>query len=195
VAKQTAIPKTAKVGAVVLHRVPEGKAPEHYLWKKALEREWAGDWGTLARLTDYRYRIGLDPSFVEELPQFKKGQLHWYEWILCDNGGFISLYDDKNRIGKLWTTAQTAEKVLGGGVGAYLYLTSDERLSHVLHFPLDRIVEVCELAGARRRHKGGKGASVERMAELRAKAKRVQTGQASSTDTLTSLDLEACRPL
>ena len=57
-------------------------------------------------------------------------------------------------------------------MGAYLHLTSDERLSHVLHFPLDKIVEVCELAGARRQHKGGKGASAERMAELREKAKK-----------------------
>lgn len=144
------MPDKAKVGNIVLRRVPEGKAPEHYLWKRSLEREWAGDWGTLAKLTSYRYRIGLDPAFVLELPQFKKGQLHWYEWIMCENGGFIYLYDEKNRIGQIWTTQQTGEKVVSEVVGAKLYLTSDERLAWVVHFPLDNIVEVSEVARARR---------------------------------------------
>lgn len=35
-------------------------------------------------------------------------------------------------------------------VGAKLYLTSEERLSWVVHFPLDKILEVSEVAGARR---------------------------------------------
>lgn len=147
------MPDKAKVGNVILRKVPEGKAPEHYLWKRVLEREWAGEW-TVAKLTGYRYRIGLDPAFVEELPEYKKSQLHWYEWIICENGGFISLYDEKNRIGSIWTTEAMGEKVLAGVKEAKLYLTSDERLALVIHFPLDRIVEVCELAGARRARQG-----------------------------------------
>jgi len=148
-----AMPDEAKVGGVVLRKVPEGKTPEHYQWKRVLEKEWAGEWGTLARLTGYRYKVGLDPSFVEELPQYKKGQLHWYEWILCENGGIIYLFDDKNMICRLLTTKQTAEKVLAAGVGAAIYLTQDDRLSHELHFPAGKLMEVCELAGARRQRK------------------------------------------
>jgi len=148
------MPDIAKVGSVVIHRVPEGKTPEHYLWKRSLEREWAGEWGTLARLTGYRYKVGLDPSFAVERAEFKKGQLHWYEWILCENGGFISLYDEVNRIGQVWTTLSMADKVLAADVGAKFFTTSDERLSHVLHFPLENIVQVCELAGARRARQG-----------------------------------------
>lgn len=166
------MPNLAKVGNIVLRKVPEGKAPEHYLWKKALEREWAGPWGTLAQLTGYRYRIGLDPSFVEELPQFKKGQIHWYEWIICENGGFLYLYDEKIRIGALWTTSQMAEKVLGAGVGSSLYMTSDERLSHVLHFPLDNLILVCELVGARRATR----VSEAQKAKLRERGLRVGFG-------------------
>ena len=41
----------AKVGGVVLGRVPEGKTPEHYQGKRVLEKEWAGEWGNLAKLT------------------------------------------------------------------------------------------------------------------------------------------------
>jgi len=146
----SSLPNKAKVGGVVLQRVPEGRGPECYLWKRVLEREWAGEWGTLARLTGYRYKLGLDPAFVVELPQFKKGQIHWFEWVLCDNGGIISLYDEENRIGKVWTTQGRAEKILAADLGAYLFLTSDERLSHELHFPLENILQICELAGARR---------------------------------------------
>jgi hypothetical protein len=53
------MPDKAKVGNTVLRKVPEGKTPEHYLWKKSLEKEWAGEW-TLAKLTDYRYKVVLE---------------------------------------------------------------------------------------------------------------------------------------
>jgi len=167
------MPNKGKVGNVILRKIPEGRAPEHYLWKRSLEREWAGEW-TLAKLTGYRYKVGLDPSFVEERPEFKRGQLHWYEWILCENGGFISLYDEINRIGQIWTTSSMAERILGAGVGAKLYTTSDERLSHVLRFPLDNIIQICELAGARRARQGRlmteeqKEAARERLIKIRA---------------------------
>jgi len=169
----SSMPDKAKVGSVVLRKVPEGRAPEHYQWKRSLEREWAGEWGTLAKLTGYRFKIGLDPAFVAELPQYKKGELHWYEWILCENGGFIYLYDAENRIGKIWTTSSRAERILAAGVGAKLYTTSDERLSHVLQFPLDNIIQVCELAGARRARQGRpmtdeqKEAARERLIKIR----------------------------
>ncbi|MBW1992675.1 MAG: hypothetical protein JRI59_11330, partial [Deltaproteobacteria bacterium] len=49
-----------KIGAVKLQLVPEaGKYPEHLTWRQALEREWAGEWGTLAGLTGYRYKMAL----------------------------------------------------------------------------------------------------------------------------------------
>ena len=90
---------------------------------------------------------------MEELPQYKKGQLHWYVWILCENEGIIYLFDDKNMICRLLTTKQTAEKVLAAGVGAFIYLMQDDRLSRELHFPATKPVVVCELAGARRQRK------------------------------------------
>ena len=144
------LPDKANIGGIFLKKVVDGKTPEHYAWKKKLEREWAGEWGTLAKSTKYRYRIGLDPAFVVEQPQFKKGELHWYEWILCGNGGFIYLYDDVAKILTLATTTQTAAKVLGGVTEASLAHEFDERLSREIRFPLSVIHEVCELAGARR---------------------------------------------
>ena len=120
------LPDKANVGGVILKRMPEGRTPEHYLWKRVLEKEWAGTF-TLARLTGYKYRIGLDPAFVVEQPQDRKGQLHWYEWILCANGGIITLYDEREMVFTLLTTAQTAAKVLGE-VGE-LALAFDERLA------------------------------------------------------------------
>lgn len=140
------LPDRANVGGVILKKVPEGRTPEHYLWKRVLEKEWAGTF-TLARLTGYKYRIGLDPAFVCEQPQHKKGQLHWYEWILCSNGGVISLYDEREMVVTLLTTAQTAAKVLGE-VGE-LALAFDERLAREVRFPLAALDRVCELAGAR----------------------------------------------
>jgi len=68
----------------------DNKTPEHYQWKKVLEKDWAGPF-TIAKLTGYRYRIGLDPAFAFEQPQYKKGQLHHYEWVLCANGGIVYL--------------------------------------------------------------------------------------------------------
>jgi hypothetical protein len=143
------MPDKGKVGNILLRRVPEGKAPEHYLWKRSLEKEWAGTW-TVAKLTGYRYRIGLDPSFVEELPEFRKGRIHWYEWILCENGGIIYLFSEKDMIFKLLTTKQTAEKVLSQVKDAWPEFIQDDRLSHLIWFPASEIDQVCALAGARR---------------------------------------------
>jgi len=67
------LPEIASIGRVRLKRIPESKSPEHYAWKKALETEWAGAW-TLASLTNYRYKMGLDPAFAVELAQVKKGK-------------------------------------------------------------------------------------------------------------------------
>ena len=147
------LPEKANVGGVVLKLVPDGKTPEHYTWKKVLERDWAGPF-TIAKLTNYRYRIGLDPAFVFEQPQFKKGELHWYEWLLCENGGIIHLYDEKNMIFTLYTTTQTAAKILAGVKESELALTFDERLSTELRFPAAVLEQVCELAGARIARKG-----------------------------------------
>jgi hypothetical protein len=133
-----------------------------------LEKEWAGEWGALAKLTGYRYKVGLDPSFVEERPEFKRGQLHWYEGILCENGGIISLFDEKNLICRLLTTKQTTEKVMAAGVGASIYLTQDDRLSHERHFPAAKLVEVGELAGTRRQRKLSEEARAKLSERLRA---------------------------
>ena len=131
----------------------DGKTPEHYAWKKVLEKDWAGAW-TLAKLTNYQYKIGLDPAFVFEQPKYKKGELHWYEWILCENGGIVYLYDEKNMIFHAKTTTQTAEKVLAGVKETNLSLSTDERLGREIRFPVSVLAQVCELAGARKARKG-----------------------------------------
>lgn len=169
--------KTVKIGSIMLKLVPEnGKFPEHLTWKKALEREWAGPWGTLAGLTGYRYKMALDPAFEVELPKFKKAELHWYEWILCTNGGIIRLYDDQNRLGTIWTTQATGEKLLAEAPGAKVHLTSDERLALVIRFPLEYIHQVCELAGARK----AKRLSETQKAQLRLQALERGLGRPSA---------------
>jgi hypothetical protein len=160
--------EVVKIGNVQLKVVPEGKTPEHLTWKKALEKEWAGEWGTLAQLTGYRYKMGLDVSFGDELPKFKKGRLHWYEWILCANGGIILLHSEKNRLCKLFTTKATGEKVLAGVAepGWAEPLTS----ASIMRFasPLEHIHQVCELAGARRARRLSEAQRAERAQRLAA---------------------------
>jgi len=147
------LPDKVNVGGVSLKLVPDGKTPEHYQWKKVLEKDWAGDW-TLAKLTNYKYKIGLDPAFAFEQPQNRKGKLHWFEWILCENGGIIYLYDEKNMIFHALTTTQTAEKILAGEKEARLSFLTDERLGREIRFPVAVLEQVCFLAGARKARKG-----------------------------------------
>jgi hypothetical protein len=158
--------EVVKIGNVQLKVVPEGKTPEHLTWKKALEKEWAGEWGTLAKLTGYRYKMGLDVSFGHELPKFRTGQLHWFEWILCANGGIILLHSEKNRLCKLFTTKATGEKVLAGVAEARVDGTSDERLYFEIRFSLEHIHLVCELAGARRARRLSEAQRAERAQRL-----------------------------
>lgn len=138
----------ANVGGVVLRKVPDGKAPEHYQWKKILEKDWAGPF-TIAKLTGCRYKMGLDPAFVCEQPKYKKGELHWYEWILCENGGIIYLYGETEKSFSLVTTTQTAAKVLAGVKEAKQLLETNERLGKEIRFPAAVLEQACELAGAR----------------------------------------------
>lgn len=140
-----------KIGNVKLQLVPENERyPQHLTWKRALEREWAGDWGTLASLTGYAYKMALDPSFFYERPKFRKGEIQYYEWILCRNGGVISLYDAEARLGKVWTSKALGEKILVAIPGTRVFRTSDEFLYYDIIFPLEHIHQVCELAGARK---------------------------------------------
>jgi len=147
------LPDKANVGGIVLRMIPEGKAPAHCLWKKILEKDWAGPF-TIAKLTGYRYRMGLDPAFIFEQPEFKKGKLHHYEWILCENGGIIHLYDGAEKSFSLLTTTQTAAKVLAGVKETELALATDDRLGKEIRFPAEVMEQVCELAGARIARKG-----------------------------------------
>lgn len=147
------LPDKVNVGGVFLKLVPDGKTPEHYQWKKVLEKDWAGPF-TIAKLTNYKYRIGLDPAFVCELPEYKKGELHHYERILCENGGIILLYDEKEMIFHALTTTQTAAKVLAGVKEASMAIELNERLSTEIRFPAAVLEQVCELAGARIARKG-----------------------------------------
>lgn len=164
------LPNKANVGGIFLLKVVDGITPEHYLWKRKLEKDWAGKWGTLAKATKYQYKIGLDPAFAVERPEFKKGELHWYEWILCSNGGIIYLFDDKAKIFTLYTTKQTGKKVLSLIKESTLALTFDERLSMEIRFPLSVLQEVCQLAGARKA-RSGKSLSPE------AKKKLIERGK------------------
>jgi hypothetical protein len=154
----------AKVGNMNLKLIDDGRTPEHIVWKRGLEKAWAGDCPTLAKLTEYRFKIGLDPAFAHELPEFRKGNLHWYEWVLCQNGGKIHLYDDEAMTFTLYTTTQTADKVLGAVGEASLALKFDERLSTEVRFPQEVLLQVCELAGARKARKGQSLTPVQREA-------------------------------
>jgi hypothetical protein len=145
--------KGKNVGGIVLRKVPDGNTPEYYLWKRILEKDWAGPF-TIAKLTGYRYKMGLDPAFIFEQPQYKKGQLHWYEWILCENGGIIYLYDEVGKSFSLVTTTQMAAKVLAGVKETELALETDERLGKGIRFPVSVLEQVCELAGARIARRG-----------------------------------------
>jgi hypothetical protein len=162
----------ANVGGVILTKVVDGKTPEHYLWKKKLEKVWSSKWGTLAKLTKYRYRMGIDPSFVVERPEFKKEALHWYEWILCSNGSIIYLFDDKAKLFTLYTTKQLGNKVLRAVKEASIALTFDGRFTMDIRFPLSVLQEVCELVGARRTRKGA-------ILSAEAKRKLVEQGRGS----------------
>ncbi|MBW1992790.1 MAG: hypothetical protein JRI59_11990, partial [Deltaproteobacteria bacterium] len=82
----------------------------------------------MAGLTGYRYKMALDPSFYYERPEFRKGKLHLYEWILCKNGGLISLYSFSEGLGKVWTSKVLGEKILAAVPGARVFRTSDEFL-------------------------------------------------------------------
>lgn len=146
---------SVKIGAVKLLLVPEdGKSPEHLTWKKVFEREWAGEWGTLAKLTDYCYKMALDPSFYYERPEYRTGKLHYYEWILCHNSGLIYLYSQEKRLGLVWTSKTLGEKILKEVPGARVFRTSDEYLYYEIMFSLEHIHQVCKLAGARRSRRG-----------------------------------------
>jgi hypothetical protein len=147
------LPDRANVGGVVLRKVPDGKPPEYYTWKRILEKDCAGPF-TIAKLTGYRYKMGLDPAFIFEQPEFKKGQLHWYEWILCENGGIIYLYDEVEKSFSLVTTTQTAAKVLAGVKEAKQALETDERLGKEIRFSAEVLEKVCELASARIARRG-----------------------------------------
>lgn len=170
-----------KIGAVKLELVPEtDKSPEHLTWKRALEREWAGEWGTLAKLTDYCYKMALDPSFYYERPEYRTGKLHYYEWILCHNGGLIYLYSHENRLGLVWTSKTLGEKILQEVPGARVFRTSDEYLHYEIMFSLEYIHQVCKLAGARRSRRG------KRVSE-EAKEKLRQVGFGSQRQLLKAL--------
>lgn len=147
------LPDKVNVGGVVLKLMPEGRTPEHYQWKRCLEKDWAGAW-TLAKLTNYKYKIGVDPAFAFEQPQYRKGKLQWFEWILCENGGILYLYDENEMIFHAKTTAQTAEKILEGVKEARLSLSTDQRLGREIRFPAAVLDQVCSLAGARIARKG-----------------------------------------
>jgi hypothetical protein len=132
--------------------------------------------------------MGMDVSFGFELPKFKKGQLHWYEWILCANGGIISLHSEKNRLCKLFTTKATGEKVLAGVAEARVGGTSDEHLHYEIQFSLEHIHQVCELAGARRARRLSEAQRAERAQRL---AAHRFTGQGrASQKAQKSLDLQ-----
>ncbi len=57
---------------------------------------------------------------------------------------------------------------MAAGVGATINLTQEDRLSHELHFPAAKPVEVCELAGARRQRKLSEEAKVKQGERLKA---------------------------
>jgi hypothetical protein len=124
---------------------------------------------SIAELTDKRYEITLDPAWKIEKAKFKSGNKHWYEWIPCKNGGFISLYSEDEMMFKLTTKKQTGKKVLREVKEARLWVEFHDQMD--ILFPLKEIHRVAILAKAKRR-RGRKALSPE------GKQKLVEAGEA-----------------
>jgi hypothetical protein len=103
----------------------------------------------IAELTGNRYEIILDPAWRIEKAKFKSGNKHWYEWIPCKNGGFISLYSEDEMVFKLTTKKQTGKKVLREVKEARLWVEFHDEMDII--FPLKVIHQVAILAKAKRR--------------------------------------------
>jgi hypothetical protein len=124
---------------------------------------------SIAELTDSRYEITLDPAWRIEKAKFKAGNKHWYEWIPCKNGGFISLYSEDEMVFKLTTKKRTGEKVLLAIKGAQLWNEFHDEVE--ILFSLNDIHQVAKLAKAKRK-RGRKALNPE------GKQKLVEAGEA-----------------
>jgi hypothetical protein len=124
---------------------------------------------SIAEITDKRYEITLDPAWRIEKAKFKSGSKHWYEWIPCKNGGFISLYSEDEMVFKLTTKKRTGEKVLREVKEARLWVEFHDEMD--ILFPLKEIHRVARLAKAKRR-RGRKALSPE------GKEKLLEAGEA-----------------
>jgi hypothetical protein len=124
---------------------------------------------SIAEMTDNRYEIALDPAWRIEKAKFKSGNKHWYEWIVCKNGGFISLYSEDEMMFKLTTKKRTGEKVLREVKEAKLWIEFHDEVE--ILFPLKEIHQVARLAKAKRR-RGRKALSPE------GKQKLLEAGEA-----------------
>jgi hypothetical protein len=102
---------------------------------------------SIAEIADKRYEIILDPAWRIEKAKFKSGNKHWYEWIPCKNGGFISLYNQEEMMFKLTTKKRTGEKVLQEVKEAQLWIEFHDEVEILL--PLKEIHQVAKLAKAK----------------------------------------------
>jgi hypothetical protein len=118
---------------------------------------------SIAELTDKLYEITLDPAWRIEKAKFKSGNRHWYEWIPCKNGGFISLYNEDEMVSKLTTKKQTGKKVLREVKEAQLWVEFHDEMD--ILFPLKEIHKVAFLAKAKR-GRGRKALSPEEKQKL-----------------------------
>ena len=104
---------------------------------------------SIAELTDHRYEMTLDPAWRFEKAKFKAGAKHWYEWIVCKNGGIIHLYSEDEMLFKLTTKKATGKKVLQAVKEAQFVVEFHDEVE--ILFPLAVIHKVARLAKAKRK--------------------------------------------
>jgi len=114
----------------------------------------------LSKLTK-RFRIVLEESFKHERPEVRNPDRRWYEVIPCQGfkpgppqeGPFIGLYSEDPPTLQLYTPRVQNAKNIWKQIKDHPGCRADFHLEGeaVLYFPPEVLVQVAELAGARKR--------------------------------------------
>ena len=106
-----------------------------------------------------RFKVVLDETWKHERPEVRNPDRGWYEVIPTYCGGFIGLYQEEPMALLQWYTSKkriTARKIMDrfrDTPGMHLDDFCDG-FEAMLYFPADLLIEVCEMAGARRKRQG-----------------------------------------
>ena len=106
---------------------------------------------SLETLGEGKYQIEWDEAWDHEKLKFKKGNWHWYEMIPCRSGGFIFLYDDKEKLLVISIGKTIGNKILKKVEGAKRKSVDSKGMDII--FPAEALHQVAEIASARRRRR------------------------------------------